>query len=424
MRKNTFHTVTITGIIAILSILIFQIYWLSQSWKDKGEALDQTIQIALQKAAENIAAYNDTDLAIRDLVHRRSTNYYVVNIDDVIDANILEYYVRAELTAIELTLDFEYAIYDCDKDEMVYGNYCSAEEVPAADPSENLPKYDQFTYYFGVRFPQIRGMIFSQLTITLVLSGLLLLTLMFFAYALYVILSQKRLTDLQKEFINNMTHEFKTPISSISIGAKTFLSSDVIKTDPRLHKYAEVIHGQAARLNNQVEKILDIARLEKDQIRLNKERVNLHDVIHHVVESQHNRLSDLDGKIEMDLQADQWMISADLLHLTNVLHNLVDNAIKYKKDIPEIKIATKTLGRQIEVRISDNGIGIDKSEHSRVFDKFYRVPTGNVHNAKGFGLGLFYVRQITKLHGWTVDLKSAIGDGTTFIFLIPIDKNG
>ena len=419
MKDRAIKWVILAGSMAILSILAFQVYWISQNYQIRDEAMDQQIQISLRKVAEILSEYNYSQLPAEDLILRRSTNYYVVNVNDHIDANLLEFYLRNALIQAKLDLDFEYAIYDCERDQMVYGDYCSVDELPAAEPSGDLPSYDQFTYYFGVRFPQLRSMIFSQMNITLVLSSLLLITLLFFAYALYVILSQKRYTDLQKDFINNMTHEFKTPISSISIAAKTLMDSEIVRQDERLKKYAEIMHSQAVRLDNQVEKVLDLARLEGYQSKLKLEDIDMHDLLNQIKNNLMSKFQNAGGSIKFEDFAQNPKVKADLLHLTNVLYNLLDNSFKYADHKPEVVLSTRNNKQKFYLSIKDSGIGMDKAEQQRAFEKFYRVPTGNVHNAKGFGLGLYYVKRIAGLHGWDIVLKSEKGKGTEFIFEIP-----
>jgi len=223
---------------------------------------------------------------------------------------------------------------------------------------------------------------------------------------------------MQKDFINNMTHEFKTPISTIKISSDVFLKNENVKEDKRLHRYATIIKEQNERLNNQVEKVLQIARVERDNFKLNLEEVNLHEILHHTMDSAEVKIYAQNGEIRNDFNATKAFIKADKLHLTNILHNLLDNAIKYCKKTPEILIKTEDLGNKIKLTIKDKGIGIDKEFQGKVFDKFFRVPTGNVHNVKGFGLGLFYIKNICTAHGWRIQLNSEPDQGTEINILL------
>ena len=419
MKKNVIQRVIILGAIAIIGILGIQSYWLIKSWNLSDEDFHQRVHIALRRGAKALSVINETELPTIDLIKRVSSNYYVVNINSKIDANDLEYYLVKEFQELSLNTDFEYAIHSCESSEMVYGNYCSYDDSQLENKQgHDLPKYDEFIYYFGVKFPSKTEYLFGQMQVSLILFGILLVTIFFFMYAIYVILSQKRLSELQNDFINNMTHEFKTPIATIKLSSDVFLKNEKIKEDKRLFKYAAIIKAQNERLNKQVEKVLQIAKMEKNSFTIKKERLNIHELIENVVASMEPTMVEKNGQIEMDLKANTPFINADRFHTLNILHNLLDNAVKYSKENPHIVIRTYQENRCMVLSIKDNGIGIAKDNLIKIFDKFYRVPTGNVHNVKGFGLGLFYVKNICTAHDWKISAYSKEGNGTTFKIVI------
>ena len=407
------------GLAAIVGILSFQVYWVITNYHSKQEAIEQKINIVLYETAEGLSKYNNSVLPRENLITRRSTNYYIVNVDDVIDANIIEHFMLEGMKRIGLDLDFEYGIYDCEKDQMVYGHYCDIDQVPGAQESGVLPKYDKFDYYFGVRFPSLRNAVLGDMAMTFVLSGLLFITLLFFGIALYIIMIQKRLSELQRDFINNMTHELKTPLSSIKIAGETFLHSDFVEQNPRLMKYAEIIRDQSTRLNLHVEKILDVARLESDLVKLTNKSFDIVQVLEDVVSQHRARIKKADGKISFACDETEGRVYGDVLHTSNVFHNLIDNAIKYGGTPPNVLVSVQAIKDKIQIRVKDNGQGVSKKNLSRIFDKFFRVPTGDIHNIKGFGLGLYYVQQIVKLHRWTLTVESELGEFTEFIVEIP-----
>ena len=241
-----------------------------------------------------------------------------------------------------------------------------------------------------------------------------------------IILRQKRLSELQKDFINNMTHEFKTPISTIKVAADVFASHPIIQSDGRLAKYSQIMREQNTRLNTQVEKVLQITRIDRNTLDLNTEIINLHELLETILPTIQVKIEGMDGIMEQRLRAKQPYIKADMLHLTNIIHNLLDNAMKYSKEgKPEVLVITEESEKNIRLMITDRGIGIDKDHHKKIFHRFYRVPTGNIHNVKGFGLGLFYVKNIVQAHGWTLDLVSESEKGTSIIIDIPkvLDTN-
>lgn len=414
MKSSVIRQVVILGAIAIISIIAIQSYWVLKTWDLREQEFHQSVNIALRKVAENLSELNESVLPHRNLVTRLSSNYYVVNMEDVIDAGQLEFFLQKEFEALAMNIDFEYAIFDCSSDEMVYGNYCTY----SVDPKDNvelgkLPKYDQFTYYFGVKFPTRSSYLIGKMQLSIIFTVMLFITILFFAYAMFVILRQRRLSRMQKDFINNMTHEFKTPISTIKISADVFLNNQEIQKDDRLMRYANIIQEQNQRLNNQVEKVLQLAKIERDSFKLNIEKVDLHELLASTLQSVELKVVEKGGILKNNLKANYPIIEADKLHLSNIIYNLLDNAVKYCKEKPEIIVETSDEGGKVLLKIIDKGIGIAKEYQPKIFDKFYRIPTGNVHNVKGFGLGLFYVKKICDAHDWKINLESELDVGTS-----------
>lgn len=409
----------ILGFLAISGIIFIQGYWMYKSWSLQDEEFDLTVSTSLRKVAEFVAKFNQSELPKQNLIQRRSSNYYSVNINSAIDANILEHYLIQEFEKRSLNTDFEYAVYDCANDDLVYGNYCKMNSLEGGlEPSTSLPKFSDLTYYFVVKFPFRESYLLSNIKQAVLFSVISLLACLFFAYSIIVILRQKRLSVMQKEFINNMTHEFKTPLSSIKIAAEVLSNHTAIKEDNRLSKYSHIIKEQNERLNKQVEKVLNIARIENHQFAFKKEIFGLNDTIEALLKNEQAKIHENNVRIQRDLDDSIGNIEADKLHFSNLFSNIIDNAIKYGKGEGVIAVTTKQLLGKIELRIKDNGIGISKENLKRVFDKFYRVSTGNVHNVKGFGLGLFYVKNICDAHGWDIDIKSDEGIGTELVISI------
>ncbi len=420
MHSYLIKRLVVLGGLAIAGIILMQSFWMFKSWDLKDQEFHQTVSLALRDVAESIALFNKSELPKQDIVQRRSSNYYAVNINDVIDANVLEDYLIQEFEERSLNTDFEYAVYDCQSDDLVYGNYCEvSDDGSRVETNESLPKLNDLVYYFVVRFPSRNSFLLRNLWQSVLFSFFALLACIFFIYSIWVILRQKRLSELQKDFINNMTHEFKTPISSIKIASEVLASAENVQSDKRLSKYAQIITDQNKRLNDQVEKVLNIARIEKNEFELKLENINLQEDLKRIIESESIRVKKLYGSIKTDFAADGVEITADHLHFSNMVTNIIDNAIKYSSEKPQITIATKVQNRHVLLSISDKGIGIDKEHQSRLFDRFFRVHTGNKHDVKGFGLGLFYVKRVCQSHSWDVEVDSELGKGTTIIFKIP-----
>lgn len=419
MPNSLIRRLVILGGLSIILIIFSQSYWLLKTWDIKDKEFDQSVNIVLRNVAERMSKFTKTLLPKSEVVQRRSSNYYAVNINSSIDAGLLEQYLLQEMSKQSLNIDFEYAVYDCNTDELVYGNYCSVENTDESKlkKSKNLPKFQNLTYYFVVRFPKRENFLLANKNMTLTVTVLSALAISFFLYSMWIILEQKRLSELQKDFINNMTHEFKTPISSIKI-ASDFLANDkTLQKDARLSKYTQIIREQNQRLNNQVEKVLNIARLEKDSIELKKENFELNQTLNEIIANESLKLKQ--GNITFAPLYHEAFINADKLHFVNVVANIIDNGVKYSKNEPIVNIFLNEDAKDLLLHIKDHGIGIDKENQKKLFDKFYRVSTGDVHNVKGFGLGLYYVKNICLAHGWQIQVLSEPGLGTEFIIRIP-----
>jgi len=418
LKNRTIRNIAILGSLAIAGVISVQIYWINQALNLQQKQFQEGVFISLKRVAERISEYNQMDSPAIKTVKQISSDYYIVNIREAIDANILELYLCDEFDKMNIQTDYEYAIYDCASEKMVYGAYISFEEKETKIRPGDLPKYDEFIYYFGVNFPKRTSYLIAGNRLWIFFSGLLFLTVIFFVYALNIILKQKRLSELQKEFINNMTHEFKTPISTILIASDALLEDEVIKNKKDLSNYSQIIKEQNERLNRQVEKVLQITEMERADIELKKENIRLHESIKSITSSVEIKLSKQQGELTTNLAAENDLIRCDKLHLTNIIYNVIDNALKYSNKKTKINIETKQLERFLQLTITDNGIGIAEEHIANVSRKFYRVPTGKVHNVKGFGLGLYYVNQVCKAHDWQWEVKSEMGKGTSITFKI------
>lgn len=424
MTNVIIRRVIILGAIAIASLLAVQTYWVLLTYDLQAREFNRKVFQALLDTANKLSLTSAPPftLSAKNLIVQPYSNYYVVNINNLFSPGDLEHYLSESLENQGLKDDFHYGVFDCSSNQMVTGKIIRYEKQGFVFNNNNLKEItlpalndSDFIYYFGVRFPDKNANLLSNMWVVVFFSVLMLVTAAFFVYSMFVILRQKQLSELQRDFINNMTHEFKTPISTINISTDVFLKNEQIINDPRLYRYAGIIKEQVMRLNTQVEKVLQLAKIERHSLELNKEKVDLGELIYNIQPSLELKINDRNGIFEIDVAASNTMIMADRLHLTNILHNLVDNAVKYSKPNvpPEIKIMLKEKSRKVILSIQDNGIGISKEHQKRVFDKFYRVSTGNVHNVKGFGLGLFYVREVCRQHGWKIQMFSEPDKGTT-----------
>lgn len=271
-----------------------------------------------------------------------------------------------------------------------------------------------------VSFPNKNSLIFNNMFVTLASSiGLLLVLVSIFAYTIYAIIRQKKLSEMKTDFINNMTHEFKTPVATIMIASEALKDPDLTPDKARINRLAGIIYDENVRLGNHIERVLNVAKLDKKELKLERNPVNMNDLIAVVVDSMSLQLQKKNAQVDLQLEAANDLVIGDELHLSNMIYNLVDNANKYSPQTPVISIKTKNQANGIVVEVSDEGIGMTKDQAKRIFDQFYRVPTGNLHDVKGFGLGLSYVSDIVEQMNGNIKVNSEKDRGTTFTIYLP-----
>lgn len=276
-----------------------------------------------------------------------------------------------------------------------------------------------------VRFPAQNSFVFKEMGSMLIVNiGLVLLIVVAFSFMFKTILTQKKLGEMKNDFISNMTHEFKTPISTISLACEALNDKDMVSSNQtESSPFIKMIADENKRLEVLVERILQSAVIDRGELRFNSEKLNLNEILHQICNNAQFRISNINGEIRKHFSHENIYIMGDRVHTTNIISNLIDNAIKYSKDSPQIDVTLKKDNNKIQIAVQDRGIGISKEHISKVFEKLYRVPTGNVHNVKGFGLGLSYVKAIVNLNKWNILVKSKVNEGSTFTLVIPQHKS-
>jgi two-component system phosphate regulon sensor histidine kinase PhoR len=417
MKRTTILAVVLMAIVSLGTIVAGQVYWVKKAYNMESQRFNERVTLALDTVVAQILSMNK-DSAMTEGVQQMASNYYVANINDTPHPYLLQTLLTHELSKRGIDEVFEYGIYDCFTDSIVYSGRVNMHRMDEREAAESISPTDEFEqdgHYFTIYFPQRTLVILKHLDFWTYSSLLILLIIVFFSYSIFVILKQKRLSEVKTDFINNMTHELKTPISTISISSDMLMSKRIESEPDKVRRYAGIIKQENERLKAQVEKVLQLATLTPDQRKLQAEKLDLHELIRNEIEAFRMRVEDAGGHITADLHARSPYTMGDKVHLTNVIHNLVDNAIKYNEKQPEIHIHSDNVGSRVVITLQDNGIGIEPRHMKMIFDKFYRVPTGNLHNVKGFGLGLFYVKTILKAHRAKVQVESEKGKGTTFI---------
>lgn len=349
-----------------------------------------------------------------------------------IDEKSLEVLLVEELLNMGIDTDFRFAVDGPDNPLMVFSSQDQA-LVMTPPPAETLAFAESpfrvrlfpndiinDSYYLSVVFPDKTSYIFRKIWGTLLAALVLVGIIVFcFTYTVRTLLQQKKLSEMKNDFINNMTHEFKTPISTVALATEALRDPEISSHHDFRDRYLKIIAEENDRLAKQVEKVLQIARLEKQDLKLNLDEVSVHEVIDKALENIQLQVSARGGVLEKKLDALNDTVLADRLHLSNIIYNLLDNANKYSPGSPEISIHTQSAGNGVIINIIDKGIGISRDAVSKIFDKFYRVPTGNLHDVKGFGLGLAYVKSIVEAHGGHVRVQSEPRKGSNFEVFIP-----
>jgi two-component system phosphate regulon sensor histidine kinase PhoR len=364
----------------------------------------------------------------REFIDRVIASMFLVppEIENRINSVDLEEIIRNVLKETGIDMQFEYAVNRWDNELVIK----SSAYNPAAEAEYyrvQLFPADIYAHsnFLTVYFPERKNFLFKSLGYLTILSLLLCLVIVVsFAITLFIIFRQKRLSEIRSDFVSNMTHELKTPISTISLASQMLGDKSIPAEIKNTGQISKIISEECRRLGNQIEKVLQSSVFEKGKLKLKFGEVDLHEIINNVCDNFSIQVKSRNGKITLSLNAEKYILQADQVHITNVLSNLLDNAIKYCTRNPEIRIETFNKGDFLQIKVSDNGIGINKNEQKRVFERFYRIPTGNVHTVKGFGLGLSYVKMIVDEHHGHVDVESEIYEGATFIVYLPLKEYG
>ncbi len=416
LSRNTVVIVILLAIISLGLIIAGQVFWVRKAYALQEDQFNRRAFVALSDVVQRIRVLNK-DSAATEPVRQVTNNYFIANINDTPQPYLLEDLLKDAFEQSDLKEDFEYGIYDCFTDSIVYGSrisFKSGYERSDADQIHRLKEFQPDGHYFGVIFPNKSSFILVQLDFWMYSSFVILLIVVFFSYTISVLLKQKKLAEIKTDFVNNMTHELKTPISTIGLSAEALSNPSIIENPSRLAQYVTIIKNENDRLKNQVERVLQIASLTPKKVHLKDELLDIHVIIEKAIETFQMQLIEKDGKIMTSLHAANCHIRGDIVHITNVIYNLLDNATKYTETAPRITIKTENQGGELVITIADNGIGMGKQHLKMIFEKFYRIPTGNLHSVRGFGLGLYYVKTIVKAHDGKIDVISSPGKGSTF----------
>ena len=351
--------------------------------------------------------------------------YYEIRKPARVHPVIIDSLLRKEFISHGIRLDFEYAVYDLEDTSFRILETTNPEGLLKTPLRASLFPNDLMANNLSllVNFPNKTSYLLRDMWLSLLTSGLFILIIIAtFSYVIYKIIQQKKLAELKNDFINNMTHEFKTPIATVTLASEALKEEAVQSSPDTLRRYIGVIQQENTRLGKQVEKVLQLGSLDKENLKFDKKLTEVNQILTSAIERISFQIEELGGNLETDFKHNEVRLMVDEMHISNAIFNLLDNAVKYSIDKPEITVRSFIKGDQLCLAVKDRGIGLSKSQQQQIFDKFYRVPKGDLHDVKGFGLGLSYVKYVIDSHGGEIKVNSQLNKGSEFTIKIPVEK--
>ncbi|MBC7627832.1 sensor histidine kinase KdpD [Ferruginibacter sp.] len=440
MKKN-FPVITVLILLSLLGIIFFQILWIKGSLKSEAQKFKEHVTMATYQASVDLMIEKGNLMPLTKKggfifpSERLQREIYKPSITQRYSRDEIRDIIHKAFTKQNLEkIPFEFAISSTSLigDEIQSDNFYklysdSANNNPIVLPLESPPgslsEGISPSELLILIVPHAKSFIWQSMTWFII--GAVVFTIIIicaFFITVRALIKQKKLSEIKSDFINNMTHEFKTPLATISLAVDALKNEKVINDREKMNYFTGIIKEENKRMNKQVETILQAALLDKQEVQLNLKKLHAHDLITSALNNINLQVDEKKGRLEVNLAATNDVLMADDVHFTNLVSNLLDNAVKYSKDDLRIKITTQTAGNTFKIKIEDNGIGMNKETVARIFEKFYRAHTGNLHNVKGFGLGLSYVKTMVEAHRGSIKAESILGKGTSFLLSFPLAK--
>lgn len=425
MKKKTGILIVILSGLSILGVVITQFFWIDNAISLKKEQFVDQVQVSLKTIVNNLYTIKNNEIHQAEFFNPACMS--ILNDNHSVGFPILDSILNVEMKSIRVNSDYYYAVYkEVNHQKTLSGGKIGEykEELLRSSYQVSLSCLHNCheSYHLAIYFPHQGHIIFKQMIMGILISAIFVLIIGFsFIYIIIVTFRQKRISVIKNDFVNNMTHEFKTPISTVSLTSEMLLRDEILADIPRARRYAKVIYDENQRLKHQVEQVLQIAVIDKGELKIRKKDVDVHKAIADLINKQEITISSRGGAVKTYFAANYPKIWADKIHFVNVINNLFDNANKYTADTPVIIIRTRNNKNGVIISVEDNGIGIKSEDQKDIFKQFYRVHTGNIHDVKGFGLGLYYVKLITEAHGGDIKLTSEWGKGSIFEVFFPFN---
>jgi len=422
MRSSTVKIILFISSFALLGLVFTQTFWIREEIILGRKQFDHRVDNALMDIVKELRDYTDSASRFSPWITPCLQPAKPGDIMDLLDTTLLDVLIRKYVDYHQLDNQYYYAIVKTTNDSVIY----RSSNFPAAGNSSASYKaclsyiWKDTYYHLALYFPLKNKAVFFEQGIWLGLT-FLFLAIIIFGVAVIIItyLQQKKLTEMKNDFINNITHEFKTPVSTIALAAEVLMKSEPKSLPERVKRYSMIIYDENERMRQQVERVLEIAQQEYREIRLNPVEVDVHKLLHTIIPVLCLEKSDREVKVHNRFEASHPVIYADKMYIGGIITNITENAIKYSGSTPEITVVTADFKEGILISFIDNGIGMSRESLKHVFKKFYRVPTGNVHNVKGFGLGLYYAKAMAEAHGGKITATSELNKGSRFDVYLP-----
>jgi two-component system phosphate regulon sensor histidine kinase PhoR len=397
------------GTIVLACLMLLQIYWFRKAFDVADKQFDHQVQVALKKVADSISRDSE--------VRRLSSNFFFVATESAVNNEALDDLLRREFLLRSLNLDYELGVYNSDDDTLVYGNYVHATKRQSQSEAPGEISLHDAEKNFAVYFPEKESHVFASLDVWILSTLILILMAGFFAYAIYSLLRERRFASLKTDFVNNMTHEFRTPVTNIGIAGE--ILKNKISSGDTLNVYVDILLRENEKLRNKIDQVLLGSSLDHAKKTPAFTTIDIHQIITDCAEAFKLKLEAREGNIHLQFNAANAFILGDRDLLMQALNNVIDNAEKYSPERPRIVVRTRDYNQGVGIEIVDEGIGIPETMTTKVFDKFFRIRSGDVYSVKGFGLGLSFVKDVVQTHRGKVTVLSQPERGTAVCIYLP-----
>lgn len=408
MKNKHLGRIILFGTLVLTCLLILQVYWFRKAFNVEEKQFDHSVQVALKKVADSVSSDSE--------VKKLSSNFFFVNTESELNNSALDNLLKKEFLIRNLNIDYELGVYNADDDTLVYGSYVQATKKSLTSEKTYRGLQHDNEKNFAVFFPKKESYVAAQLDVWMFSTFVLLLMMGFFAYAIYSLLRERKFAALKNDFINNMTHEFKTPVTNIGIAGE-ILKHKMGDRDG-MNVYIDILLKENEKLRHKIDQVLlgsSVDQMKRPALEI----VDVHQLIADCADAFQLKVRERNGNIQLEFNAANTTILGDKDLLTQAINNVIDNAEKYSPNQPRITVRTKDCEKGIEIDIIDQGIGIASNMKSKVFEKFFRVRSGDVHNVNGFGLGLSFVKDVIRSHRGHIDLLSDLDKGTEVRIILP-----